>query len=221
MSNEYVPTKYQDPGYAQARQESQDLNTSIFDSRIAEGLNRSAGAGAVQGSANPANLSARAYAIMSGQKAQQIAQDAANIRQSELAFKGQHILQNQQGEIQHNLQKPNAWNFISEGLNLATSAIPVAGALGIFGKTFQDNLKPPSTGGFTFPMSFNPTMQGPTAGDQLSARGINMPGLSFANPGSQTKFNSGNFGNFNAFKTKTTRFNIMNPVDPFNKGFRK
>lgn len=221
MSNEYVPTKYQDPGYEQARKESQELNTSIFDSRIAEGLNRSAAGGAVRGTANPSNLSARSYAIMSSQKAQGIAQDAANIRQSELAFKGQHALQNQQGEIQHNLQKPNAWNIGSEILNTVSSAVPVAGALGLFGKTFQDNLKVPGTGGFTFPMNFSPTISGPTAGDQLSARGINMPGLSFANPGSQTKFSSGNFGNFDAFKTKSTQFNIINPVDPFNRGFRK
>lgn len=211
MSNEYVPTKYQDPGFEKARQESRELNTSIFDSRIAEGLNRSAAGGAVQGTANPGNLSARAYAIMSSQKAQSIAQDMANIRQSELRYKEAYNLNNQQGEIQHNLQKPNAWNFVTEGLNLATNAVPVAGALGLFGKTFQDNLKPPGTGGFTFPINFQSSITQPTAGQQLSARGITTPGLSMSNPGNKTRFSSGNLIDFGNTGGKTVQFNMVPP----------
>lgn len=213
MSNEYTPVPYQDPGFEQARRESRELNTSIFDSRIAEGLNRSAGAGAVQGSGNPSNLSARAYAIMSGQKAAQIANEASRIRSQELGYKAQHNLMNTQGEIQHNLQKPNFFNFLETGLNVGSSLVPVAGGLGLFGKTFQDNYKgQQNISDFSFPLNFTVRNgQGQSQSTvELGQRGIEIPGLSFGNPNQKSTLMSG--GTFKVdprIGGNSTNFNII------------
>lgn len=132
MGNEFIEAKYKDPGYAEAKRRSKEINTNAYDSEIAAGMNKSSQAGMVQGVANPGGLAADIYAEVSDNKARRASAIEDQYNNYELQHKAAFYDKQAEARQQFEMNKPGFMNWLGFGVETLGSiaSIPVGGAAG-------------------------------------------------------------------------------------------
>lgn len=127
--------KWTDPGYETMRAKAIALSRNIGSSQVTEALNKGASGGAVSGIANPGGLAADTMSRFAESRSRNTLDVFNQYTLPMLNSKDQFEQNKQQMEMQAELQKPGALDWISAGIGAVGSVLNPLGQLG-----FLDNL---------------------------------------------------------------------------------
>ena len=209
MGNSFVEAEYKDPGYAEAKRRSKEINTNAYDAEIAAGMNKSAQAGAVQGVGNPGGLAADTYAEMSDKKAQRASAIEDEYNNYELQHKAGFYDEQARAKQQFEMNKPGFLNWLGFGVNTLGSiaSIPV-GNTSLLGSILKIGTKSPKKATTTNYGGLQSTfLTPPKAGATTdnTQTGLELP--------NQNQFDIGKINPMTGKPYGSSSFNMQNPFN--------